>query len=182
MGKAVAKKTGTVAAKKSASKAVAKKSAGKPAAKKAGEGMAPKTAGRKSTQAAAPRKTARTSTSPRKPAAGTSPVPSRSSQRRRGGDSSTRRQAGAPPEAREATRRLLEAKQARERETPPWQQLGQGEGGGHAPHAGFQSDEARTQAYALHNDEMDLPAVQGHVSDQNRQRQGRRDHRTASRH
>jgi hypothetical protein len=85
-----------------------------------------------------------------------------------------------PEQALASTRKLLEAKQAKRHETPPWQAIGEVPHG--MPHAGFQSDEARVHATALHNDEMDLPAIQGHVSDQNRQRQGKRDHRSPNRH
>jgi hypothetical protein len=76
---------------------------------------------------------------------------------------------------------LLEAQQAKRHETPPWQALGEGGGHGSTPHPGFQSDDARVTAHVLHKDEVDLPAVQGHISDLNRQKQGRRDNRNQNR-
>jgi hypothetical protein len=81
-----------------------------------------------------------------------------------------------PERALENTRALLEAKQARDRATPPWQQaLGSDTGPEPAPE--FESDEARVQATALHNAEIDLEAIQGNISSRGRRTQGKRDSR-----
>jgi hypothetical protein len=74
------------------------------------------------------------------------------------------------------TRALLEAKHERERHPPPWQAIGAAHEGA-APHSGFQSDEARVQATALHKEEMDLDAIQGNISSRDRRKQGKRDSR-----
>jgi hypothetical protein len=73
------------------------------------------------------------------------------------------------------TRALLEAKQARDRETPAWQAAGTATAA--VPHAGFQSDEARVQANTLHKGEIDLDAIQGNISSRDRHKQGKRDSR-----
>jgi hypothetical protein len=80
-----------------------------------------------------------------------------------------------PEQALDNTRALLEAKRARDREAAPWQALGSDSGTVHAPH--FQSDDARVQANALHQGEMDLDAIQGTISSNDRHTQGKRDNR-----
>jgi hypothetical protein len=80
-----------------------------------------------------------------------------------------------PEQALENTRKLLEAKQAHARETPPWQEIGQP---AHVPEAGFQSDEARAKANELHESEARLQANQGSVSTVDRHNQGKRDARS----
>jgi hypothetical protein len=70
---------------------------------------------------------------------------------------------------------LLDAKHARAREAPPWQALGPGTGNVPAPH--YQSNDARAQTNALHDGEMDLDAIQGTISSNDRHQQGKRDSR-----
>ena len=80
-----------------------------------------------------------------------------------------------PARALANTRRLLEAKKAHDRETPPWQALE-----GHhasAAHPGFQDAQARDQANELHAAESDLDAIHGASGSQDRHNQGRRDQR-----
>jgi hypothetical protein len=73
------------------------------------------------------------------------------------------------------TKALLEAKQAHDREPPPWQSLETP--GGHASPPGFQSDEARIKADELHAGESRMQAIQGSISTQDRHQQGKRDAR-----
>jgi hypothetical protein len=81
----------------------------------------------------------------------------------------------SPAQALRNTRALLEAKNARARETPAWQAIsGHGEP---VPQPGFQSDEARVQANTLHQEEADLDAIQGNISSRDRRNQGKRDSR-----
>lgn len=70
---------------------------------------------------------------------------------------------------------MLEAKHARDRQTPAWQAAGSSATA--VPDAGFQSDEARVQANALHQGEIDLDAIQGNISSRGRRKQGKRDSR-----
>lgn len=73
------------------------------------------------------------------------------------------------------TRKLLAQKQAQARQVPPWQALD-----GHheqAPQPGFQSDQARVQAEALHEAEARMEGIQGSISTRDRHNQGKRDSR-----
>jgi hypothetical protein len=81
-----------------------------------------------------------------------------------------------PAQALANTRRLLEEKQAHDREAPPWQAF---EGHhGHEPHAGgFQDAQARDRANELHAGESRLEAIQGAVGTRDRHNQGKRDQR-----
>jgi hypothetical protein len=80
-----------------------------------------------------------------------------------------------PEQALENTRKLLEAKQAHDRQPPPWQQLD----GGHdvGDHGGYQSEEAAAKAAELHAAESRLQATQGSIGTQGRHDQGKRDNR-----
>jgi hypothetical protein len=80
-----------------------------------------------------------------------------------------------PEQALENTRKLLEAKQEHDRQTPAWQQLD----GSHAAivHDGYQSDEAAAKATELHAAESRLQGTQGSISTQDRHNQGKRDSR-----
>lgn len=80
-----------------------------------------------------------------------------------------------PKKALANTRRLLEAKQAHDREAPPWQALEARHGT--APHAGFQDGQARDQANELHAGESRMEAIQGAIGTQDRHNQGKRDQR-----
>jgi hypothetical protein len=80
-----------------------------------------------------------------------------------------------PEQALANTRALLEAKQAHDRETPPWQSLETQ--GGQPPQPGFQSDEARIRADELHAGESRRQAIQGSIGSQDRHQQGKRDAR-----
>ena len=80
-----------------------------------------------------------------------------------------------PRQALAATRKLLEQKQAHDRETQPWQRLdGQH---AHVPEPGFQSHEAADKANELHVAESRLKAIQGSAGTQDRRNQGKRDNR-----
>jgi hypothetical protein len=154
--KPVAKKT---VAKSTAGKAALKKPiATKPLAKKPATKSAMKRAPAPVERAKAPTKAASTRT-----ARGAAP---RSAPRPRG---------ITPEQALANTRALLEAKQAHDREPPPWQSLETP--GGQPPQPGFQSDEARIKADELHAGESRRQAIQGSVSTQDRHQQGKRDAR-----
>ncbi len=110
------------------------------------------------------------------------PTGANTSARKTPAKSPARKAAGQAPRritAKQAlanTRKLLEAKQAHDREAPPWQALDQT----HAPavrHAGFQSEEAHARADELHAEESRMDAIQGSISTQDRHRQGKRDSR-----
>ena len=73
------------------------------------------------------------------------------------------------------TRKLLRQKQARARQVPAWQALDGHHG--QVPQPGFQSEEARVQAEALHEAESRMEGIQGSISTRDRHNQGRRDSR-----
>jgi hypothetical protein len=80
-----------------------------------------------------------------------------------------------PRQALAATRKLLEQKQAHDRELQPWQLLdGQH---AHVPDPGFQSHEAADKATELHAAESRMKAIQGSAGTQDRRNQGKRDNR-----
>lgn len=144
MATTVKKGSARPGAKKAIRKSPAKKAAPrKAAAKKAAKKAAPRKAAKK----LAPRKAA--SKRPARKAAATKKTPSRAARAKR----------ITPAKALANTRRLLEAKQAHDRETPTWQALE----GGHASaaHPGFQDAQARDQANALHAAESDMDAIHG---------------------
>lgn len=74
-----------------------------------------------------------------------------------------------------ATRKLLEQKQAHDRELQPWQLLDPHQT--HVPDAGFQSIEAADKAVELHAAESRMKAIQGSAGTQDRRNQGKRDNR-----
>ncbi|MET0580647.1 MAG: hypothetical protein ABWX88_03135 [Pseudoxanthomonas sp.] len=80
-----------------------------------------------------------------------------------------------PRQALANTRKLLEQKQAHDRETQPWQLLDPH----HTPvmDAGFQSSEAADKAVELHAAESRMKAIQGSSGTQDRRNQGKRDNR-----
>lgn len=80
-----------------------------------------------------------------------------------------------PRQALANTRKLLEQKQAHDRETQPWQLLDPH----HTPVAdpGFQSNEAADKAVELHAAESRMKAIQGSLGTQDRHNQGKRDNR-----
>src|SRR5690606_27827720 len=80
-----------------------------------------------------------------------------------------------PERALENTRRLLAAKQERDRTPQPWQALDPVVE--HVPQPGFQSPEAAGKAQALHEGEARIAPIQGSNSTRDRRNQGRRDHR-----
>ena len=190
--KSVKKSARRVPAKK-AGKQVAKKTTRASAAKAADTKAAKKTGVRKAAKTATAKKSASTQAGARKVAkkqavkksgarkvAKTPPTGAASRKTASRKTASTKkvakRRAGITPEQALAnTRALLAAKQAHDRETPPWQLIGGGDGG--APHEGFQSDAARDRAAELHEGEMHLHAIQGSVSSSGRRKQGRRDSR-----
>jgi hypothetical protein len=85
-----------------------------------------------------------------------------------------------PEEALANTRELLEAKQARDREPPPWRALDAEHGQPIRDQATPARDpeqeaEANMSAEKLHRAESRLDAIQGSVSQQDRHQQGRHD-------
>ena len=166
-GKAAKKTVGRTAAKKTAK--VAKKSAKKAAARKA----APrKAAAKKATRKTAAKKTVARKAPARKAAAKKSAArkaPRKAAAKKRATRGIT------PAQALANTRRLLEAKQAHDREAPPWQALEARHGT--TPHAGFQDEQARDQANELHAAESRMEAIQGAIGTQDRHNQGKRDKR-----
>ena len=181
--KPAAKKT--VAAKKAATKrASTRKTAAKKAATK--KAATKKAAGRKTTaKKATPRKATARKT-PAKKATAQKTATKKAAARKAPARKAPARKAAArkspraargitPAQALANTRRLLEAKKAHDRETPPWQALE-----GHhasAAHPGFQDAQARDQANELHAAESDLDAIHGASGSQDRHNQGRRDQR-----
>jgi hypothetical protein len=85
-----------------------------------------------------------------------------------------------PEEALANTRELLEAKQARDREPPPWRQFDPDHGhpahehGTPGPDAAQQA-QAHAHAEELHRGESRIKAIQGSISGQDRHHQGRQD-------
>src|SRR5690606_36979161 len=79
------------------------------------------------------------------------------------------------PKALANNRKLLRQKQEQARQVPPGQALDGRHGS--APQPGFQSDEARVQAEALHEAETRMAGNQGSISSHDRHDQGKRDSR-----
>jgi hypothetical protein len=159
--KAIRKTAGGTAAKKTPAKQAAAK---KPAAKKpaAKQTTAKKPAAKKS----AATKSAATKSVAKRPAARKAPRKAAPKRSARG---------ITPAQALANTRRLLEEKQAHDREAPPWHAL---EGRhAHEPHGGFQDAQARDRANELHAGESHLEAIQGAASTGDRHNQGKRDQR-----
>jgi len=73
------------------------------------------------------------------------------------------------------TKKLLEQKQAHDREMQPWQLLDAQQN--HVPDPGFQSAEAAEAAVELHAAESRMKAIQGSAGTQDRRNQGKRDNR-----
>jgi hypothetical protein len=167
--KAVAKKA--VAKKAVAKKVVAKKAVAKKAvAKKA---VAKKVVAKKVVKVTG--KVAATRTATKQAPATQSAMATRSPARGAAGASKRKPRGITPEQALANTRALLEAKQAHDRETPPWQSLETQ--GGQPPQPGFQSDEARIRADELHAGESRRQAIQGSIGSQDRHQQGKRDAR-----
>ena len=186
--KKAAKKTTAKAAKRTVAKAPARKVAKstKPAAKRVAtkKAVTNKTASKVATKQPIAKKAASKSTMKRAAApvkrATTSPAKATTSQAARSTAKKTPRPARkprgiTPAQALANTRALLEAKQAHDREPPPWQSLETP--GSHASAPGFQSDEARIKADELHAGESRMQAIQGSISTQDRHQQGKRDAR-----
>jgi hypothetical protein len=83
-----------------------------------------------------------------------------------------------PKRALANTRKLLEAKRARQRQGLPWQTLDPGHD--HLPQAGYPSRQAAEQAEDLHAGESRITPIQGSISTRDRKHQGKRDHRRDS--
>ena len=167
----------TAAAKKTpAKKAAPKKAATKKAATK--HAATKKTAARKTAAKKAPAKKAVT---PKRAAARKSAAkrPAKSAAKRPAARKAPRKRITrgiTPAQALANTRRLLEEKQAHDRESPPWQAFEARHG--HEPHAsGFQDAQARDRANELHAGESRLEAIQGAVGTRDRHNQGKRDQR-----
>jgi hypothetical protein len=85
-----------------------------------------------------------------------------------------------PEQALANTRDLLEAKQARDREPPPWRQFDPDHGHPAHEHAipgrdSTQAAQAHAHAEELHRAESRMKAIQGSISGQDRRHQGRQD-------
>lgn len=194
-GKAAARKRATK--KVAVRKAPAKKTSGakspatkRPATKTAtgarvtGNGAARQAAaGMESTEGAAANraastKAAATTTTTKKVA--TKKVATRKAATRKRAAGTTGRKAASrdtlsPQRALENTRRLLEAKQERDRTPQPWQSLDPVTD--HVPQPGFQSPQAADKAQQLHAGESRMAPIHGSMSTHDRRNQGKRDHR-----
>lgn len=158
--------TGHVATKKVAKAAVAKKSV--PGTVATERATAKKATARTAPAKAAPAKKSPSKKSPAKktPAKKTAPAaPRRAAAGRR----------PTPDSALATTRRLLEAKHARDLTSQPWQSLDPATG--HLPQPGFQSAEAADKAKQLHAGESRMASIHGSMSTRDRRNQGKRDHR-----
>ena len=158
---------GTAAGKAAAKKAT-KKAAGKAAAKK----PAPKTSVAKKASA---RKAVAKKAVAKTPVAKKAVAKKSTAAKRAPAKKPRAPGAITPAQALENTRRLLEAKHAHDRETPPWQALEARHGT--SAHAGFQDEQAHDQANALHAGESRMDAIQGAIGTQDRHNQGKRDKR-----
>lgn len=156
------------------------KAAGKPdSPAKRGNGKPAKSAG-KPAAASAPGKKAAGKPAKRatKQASGRRAIEDRKTATTAGAKASKAGGSAKPISAKRAlanTRKLLEAKQARERAGQPWQKLDPGQD--HLPQAGSQSPGAAEQAEELHAGESRIPPIQGSISTRDRKHQGRRDRR-----
>jgi hypothetical protein len=178
---AAKKKTPAKIVKKTAKAATKKSSVGKAAAKKTAKPVAKKTVAKKAAKKTATSKAvakkipAKAATTARKAPAKSVPVKSApaSGPAKRTGKPSPRKP--TPRQALAVTRKLLEQKQAQNRETQPWQLLDPN----HTPVAdpGFQSNEAADKAVELHAAESRMKAIQGSLGTQDRRNQGKRDNR-----
>ena len=179
--KAIRKASAATTAKKPAKKAATKTGAKQAPRKAAGKSSATQAAPRKSAAKKvaakkAPAKAATRKTTARQPTAAKTAA-KRPVARKAPRKAAPKRAARGitPAQALANTRRLLEEKQAHDREAPPWQALE----GRHAnePHGGFQDAQARDRANQLHAGESHLEAIQGAVSTGDRHNQGKRDQR-----
>jgi hypothetical protein len=89
---------------------------------------------------------------------------------KRGGDGAI-----TPRKALANTRKLLEQKQAHDRQPPPWQQFDAAQK--QVPKTGYQSAEAAEKAQELHEGESRLSAIEGRISSTDRRNQATRDGR-----
>ncbi|MGI8560274.1 MAG: hypothetical protein ACR2J7_02310 [Luteimonas sp.] len=156
---AVTKKTATP--KRAGGKRGATPPGRKPTARAADAGQSPATA-KKARQTSPASKAASSSTKPRaKVGAGRGAEP-----------------AAKPITPRRAlanTRKLLEAKQARERQGQPWQTLDPVHD--HLPQPGYQSGQAAEKAEELHSGQSRMTPIEGSISTRDRKNQGKRDRR-----
>ena len=188
-GKTSAKK---VARKKAAKKSVAKKSAakkatakkapmkkaatGKAATKKAPAKKAPakKAVAKKPVAKKAPARKAVAKKAVAKKAAGKKAATRKGPAKKAAARTAATRRV-SPQKALDNTRRLLEAKQERDRTPQPWQTLDPA--ADHVPQPGYQSPQAAGKAQELHAGEVRLDPIHGSISTRDRRNQGKRDHR-----
>lgn len=151
-----------------------------PAAKKASGATAKKVSGPTVKKASTPKKAARPAAKgPTKKAAARTAAGSAVPAKKAAGRETRRagKAAGTvtPERALESTRRLLEAKQERDRSPRPWHSLG------HAadpvPEPGYQSPQAASKAQELHAGESRMTPIHGSISTHDRHNQGKRDSR-----
>lgn len=83
-----------------------------------------------------------------------------------------------PRRALANTRKLLEAKQARERQGQPWQTLDPVHD--HLPQPGYQSGQAAEKAEELHSGQSRMTPIEGSISTRDRKNQGKRDRHSGS--
>src|SRR5690606_12372895 len=81
----------------------------------------------------------------------------------------------SPERALANTRKLLEAKQERDRSPQPWQSLDPV--ADHVPQPGYQSPQAASKAHDLHAGESRMASIHGSMSTTDRHNQGKRDGR-----
>jgi hypothetical protein len=92
-----------------------------------------------------------------------------------GGDGATRNPKVSTRRALANTRKLLEAKQERDRTPQPWQSLDPAVE--HVPQPGYQSPQAASKANDLHAGESRMAPIHGSMAARDRRNQGKRDHR-----
>ena len=183
---ATKKKAPAKVAKKAAKAAMKKPAAKKATAKKATKSVAKKTVAKKVVVKKAAKKTAAskaaTNKIPAKKATAARKTPAKSAPKKSSVGSARSKRVTKPaqrkPTPRQAlavTRKLLEQKQAHDRESQPWQLLDPH----HTPvlDPGFQSNEAAEKAVELHAAESRMKAIQGSSGTQDRRNQGKRDNR-----
>ena len=168
---ASARKTTPAAARKAA-EPVAKQRA----AKKATTASAKKaTATAKKAATATARKAATGAATRASTAAAAKKVPAKKASSRKASGTGKRAGSVTPERALENTRRLLEAKQERDRAPQPWHSLDPA--ADHVPQPGFQSPQAAGKAQDLHAGESRMASIHGSISTHDRHNQGKRDNR-----
>ncbi|MEN1971975.1 hypothetical protein WCE34_06450 [Luteimonas sp. MJ204] len=156
-----------VAKKATAKKATAKKATAKKAAVK-------KAAVKKATAKKAPAKKAPAKKAPAKKATAKKATAKKATAKKATAKKATVKKV-SPERALANTRKLLEAKNQRDRSPQPWQSLDPV--ADHVPQPGYQSPQAASKAHDLHAGESRMASIHGSMSTTDRHNQGKRDGR-----